>query len=131
GVVHERGGHHLPAVVEANVFHQHLPGALRDAAVDLSVQQHRIEHGADVVDNAVAHDDGLAGLNVDFQLADVAAIRVIVHRRLVHGGGGKAWLHIGGNLCRHLRIGGGFLHGHGAVGFARREHAVGELHVGN
>ncbi len=39
-----------------DVFHQHLAGALGHAAMDLAVQQQRIEHGADVVDHAVAHD---------------------------------------------------------------------------
>ena len=45
-----------PAEVELDVFHQRLADALHDAAVNLAVQQHRIEHGADIVDDAVAHD---------------------------------------------------------------------------
>ena len=71
-----------PLRVEMDVLHQHLAGALRDAAVDLAVQQQRIEHGADVVDHAVAHDLDLAGFLVDLDFADVAAVRIILHRAL-------------------------------------------------
>ena len=82
-----------------NVFHQNLAGALRDAAMDLAVQQHRIEHGADVVHHAVAHDLDLAGFLVDFQLADVTAVRKVRDRRVVDGGGEQAGLHRRRNLA--------------------------------
>ena len=57
-----------------DVLHQDLADALRHAADDLSVQQQRIDHGADVVDHAVAHDLDRAGLRIDLELADVAAV---------------------------------------------------------
>ena len=82
-----------PLRVEMDVLHQRLAGALRDAAVDLAVQQQRIEHGADIVDHAVAHDLDLAGFLVDLEFADVAAVRIIVDRRGVDGGGEQAGLH--------------------------------------
>jgi len=77
GVVHERAGDELAGGVEMDVFHQNLTGALRDAAMDLAMQQQRIEHGADVVDHAVAHDLDLAGVLLDLELADVATVRII------------------------------------------------------
>ena len=82
-----------PRGVEMDVLHQHLARALRDAAVDLAVQQQRIEHGADVVDHAVAHDLDLAGLRVDLDLADVAAVREVRRPARVDRGGGQARLH--------------------------------------
>ena len=61
-----------PSPVEVDVLHQDLADALRDAADDLALQQQRVDHGADVVDHAVAHDLDLAGFRVDLDLADVA-----------------------------------------------------------
>ena len=55
-----------PLGVEAECLHQRLADALHHAAVDLAVQQQRIEHGADIVDHAVARDVDLTGFAVDF-----------------------------------------------------------------
>src|SRR6185312_16675849 len=79
GVVHERAGEHLALLVELDVFHEDLADAHGDAAVDLAVKEQRIDHRADVVDYVVAQDFDLAGLLVDFQLADVAAVRIARH----------------------------------------------------
>ena len=82
GVIHERAGDDLALGVEPDVLHQHLPDALGDAAVDLAVQQQRIDHGADIVDHAVADDLDDAGLLIDFELADMAAIGIVRDLRL-------------------------------------------------
>ena len=52
------------------------PMPMGDAAVDLAVQQQRIDHGADVVDDVVVHDLDGAGVLVDFELADVHAVGI-------------------------------------------------------
>ena len=66
------------AGIEADVLHQHLADALRDAAADLALEQQRVHDRADIVDDAVAQDLDLAGLRVDFELADMAAVREIL-----------------------------------------------------
>ncbi len=79
GVIHERGRDQLARCSsKLDVFHQDLADALRDAAMDLAVQQQRIEHGADIVDHAIAHDLDFAGFLVDLDFADVAAVRKIL-----------------------------------------------------
>ena len=45
----------------------------RDAALHLALDDHRVDHAADVVDRDEADDAGDAGLGVDLHLADVAA----------------------------------------------------------
>ena len=112
-----------PSAVEMDVFHQRLADALRDAALDLAVQQHRIDHGADVVDHVVAHDLHLAGVAVDLQLADVAAVRIIGDRRRVDGVGEQAGLHVLRQVLRLERGARELLHRQSAVGLVGREHA--------
>ena len=62
------------AVVD-DMLPQRLADALRDAAVDLAVHDQRVDRAAEIVDRAVAHDLDYAGLGIDLDLADVAAIR--------------------------------------------------------
>ena len=116
-----------PLGVETDVFHQHLAGALRDAAVDLAVQQHRIEHGADVVDDAVAHDLDFAGFLVDFDFADVAAVGKVLRPALCRRRWRQARAPSAAGTWPDWRRRGDLLDGHGAVGLRRREHAVGEF----
>jgi len=68
--------------------------ALRDAARDLSLQQQRIDDGADVVHDAVAHDLHFAGLLIDLELADVAAVGEILHRRKIGRGRDQPDIHV-------------------------------------
>ena len=52
GVVHERSREDLAGVrVETDFLHKHLTDALRDAADDLTLEQERIQHDADIVDD--------------------------------------------------------------------------------
>ena len=69
-------------------FHHRLAEALRDAAVHLALDDHRVDDVAEVVDRGEALDRRLAGLRVDLDFADVAARRVgevgrVVERVLV------------------------------------------------
>src|SRR5262245_58034899 len=74
-VIHEATGEELPglAVVDL-VLDQRLADALYDAALDLSADDHRIEHAAEVIDHEIAIEGDLAGLGIDLQLADVRAV---------------------------------------------------------
>ena len=75
-VVHERAGQQLARclVVDAALEHR-LADALREAAVHLALDDHRIDDVAEVVDRDEALDLACAGVRVDLDLADVAAGR--------------------------------------------------------
>src|SRR3954470_24576522 len=75
-VIHEGAGEQLPVLVENDALHQRLPDALRDAAVDLSFDEERIDDGAEVVDADVALDADDAGLRIYLDLADMAAVGI-------------------------------------------------------
>ena len=64
-----------------HALHQRLARALRDAALDLAFQQLRIDHRADIVDHGVIHQLDLAGIGIDLDLAEMAAIGEGVLRR--------------------------------------------------
>src|SRR6185437_16640233 len=72
-VIHERTCDQLAVLVVNDAFEQRLADALRDAAMHLAFDDHRIDHGAEVVDSGPVHDLRLAGVAVDFHLTDVAA----------------------------------------------------------
>ncbi len=76
-----------PAVVEHDRFHQRLADALGDAAVDLPFAEQVVHDLADVVDRGVAGERHHAGLRIDLDLADVAAVRIIRRLRRERAGG--------------------------------------------
>ena len=104
GIVHERAGQLLARTVEPNVFHQDLPDALRHPAMDLSMQQHGIEHGPDVVDDGVARDLGLPSIGIDLDLAHMTAVRIVFDVGSIDGRRRKAGLHILRKLGRVERF---------------------------
>ena len=53
-------------------FHHRLAEALRDAAVHLALDDHRVDDVAEVVDRDELLDLHLAGVGIDLDLADVA-----------------------------------------------------------
>jgi hypothetical protein len=79
--------------VEPDILHQHLTHALRDAAADLTLEQQRVHDGADVIDDAVAQDLDLAGLLVDLELADMAAVWKVLLLAAERGAGDQAEVH--------------------------------------
>src|SRR5262249_40176914 len=93
GVVHERGGDELPSVIEMDIFHEDLACALGYSAVNLTVEQQGIEHGSEIVHHAVARDVDFSGLTIDLQLADMAAVWIIVDRRTVDRSRKQSGLH--------------------------------------
>src|SRR5439155_3118547 len=130
-LIHEAAGQVLPrfAVVD-DLLHQSLAQPLRDAAMDLALEADRVHHRADVVDDDVADDLQRAGIGVDLNLTDMAAIGIGV----VVGGEGaglveaafEAWRQAAG-LERGLGDVGDV---DAAVGAGDREIAVGEFYVG-
>jgi len=60
---------------------QRLADALRDPAVSLAVDDHRIDAAADIVDRRIARQVDPAGFRVDFHLAHRAAVG---KHRIVH-----------------------------------------------
>ena len=55
-------------------FHQGLADALGSSTMGLSVQDHRVDRAADIVDRRVADDLDRAGLAIDLDLADMRAV---------------------------------------------------------
>src|SRR6185437_1355391 len=53
---------------------ERLADPLGDAAMDLTLEEQRVDDDAAVVDGGVALDLDLAGLGIDLELADMAAI---------------------------------------------------------
>ena len=88
-----------------DVLHQHLPDPLDDAATDLAFEQERVQHRADIVDNAVMEELDLAGFGVDLQLADMDAVGEILLLGAVGGAGDEAGLHAVGQARRVPRLG--------------------------
>src|SRR5439155_653970 len=91
GVVAERTGDQLPGAVVAAAFGERLPDALREPAVHLAFDDHRIDDFAEVVDRGEGDDLRCAGVAVDLDLADIAArgegeVRRVVERVLVEAG---------------------------------------------
>src|SRR5271169_5050006 len=61
------------AVVDG-VFIKRLPDALRNAAMLLAVDDHRIQHLSEIIDHDVAVDRDLSGLRVDLDLHRMCAV---------------------------------------------------------
>ena len=75
GVVHERAGHQLAVEIVDGLLKQHLAQALHHAALNLALDQQRIDDGAKIIDCGVSHDVRCAGVRIDLDFGDMAAIR--------------------------------------------------------
>ena len=62
-------------LVVDDFFVQRLSDRLHNAAVNLAVDQHRIDHFAAIVDRDIFEELDVAGLFIDFDDADVSAER--------------------------------------------------------
>ena len=84
-----RQGHRqgLPGIVVAHPFVERRADAMHDAAMDLALDQHRIDHAAAIVDDEVAPEPHLSGLAVDLGLDHMGPVgighggRLVVARR--------------------------------------------------
>ena len=63
------------AVVIDGVLHQRLPDPLREPADELARDQRVIEHDAGIVHRRIGDDRHDAGIRIDLDLGDVAAVR--------------------------------------------------------
>src|SRR5215469_13260988 len=116
GIVHE-------------MLEEGLAKALHDPAVDLPLDEERVDHPSHVVDHGVAHHAHRAGGLVDLHLAHVAAVGERHTGRHEGRGLAEARLEAGRKLARHI---GGASHGaegDAAIGARHRELPVGELDV--
>ena len=58
------------------MLEKRLPDALRNAAMLLAVDDHRIQHLPEIIDHHVAVDRDLTGLRVDLDLDRMRAVRM-------------------------------------------------------
>jgi hypothetical protein len=75
-VIHEGRGQKLAVRVIDHALGDRLTDALRDAAMDLPLGQHRVHQVAEIVHDGVAHDLRVPGLPVDLDLGDMAAVGI-------------------------------------------------------
>jgi hypothetical protein len=83
-IVHERARQKLTACIVGAVFQQGLAGALRDAALDLTMNDHRVDHRADIVYRPVANEGNDAGFQINLQLAGMRAVAECEARRIIN-----------------------------------------------
>ena len=106
-------------------FEQRLADALRDAAMHLALDDHRIDDGAEVIDRGPADDLGFPGFGIDLDLADVAAGREREVGRIVERALLQARLDLAGReLVRHVGVQRDFAPGDRLVGAGDGELAV-------
>ena len=76
-------GQQLPARIVDAVLEQRLAEALCKAAVDLALDDHWVDDGADIVDAPKADDSNLAGVAIDLDLAHMSAVAEGEIRRII------------------------------------------------
>src|SRR5207253_3127823 len=84
-IIHQRTGEELAALVVHRLLVERLSGALRDAAMHLSFDDHVIDDAPDVVAAREARELDLAGFTIDLHLADLRAVRPRRGRRRWRG----------------------------------------------
>ena len=80
-----RAGHQLTVVVVVRAFVERLGNPLRDAAMELTVDDQRVDDVADIVDRDVSDRLDLTRIAIDLDHADVRAERERAVRRIVVG----------------------------------------------
>ena len=74
GVIHERAGDELAAVVVDRALHQSLADPLRQRALQLTLDDHGIERRAAIVDRGIGDDRHVSGIGIDLDLGDVTTV---------------------------------------------------------
>ena len=69
----------LPSLID-RAFEQSLSEPLRQPAMDLAFDQSVVEHVAGIVDRAIGDKFGVAGVGIDLDLGDMAAVRKRLRR---------------------------------------------------
>src|SRR4051794_29556841 len=75
GIVGELSGDELAGIVVHRLFPKSLAESLRDTAVDLAIDDQRVDDAPAIVDAKVALDFDLAGFAIDFGDHDVRTER--------------------------------------------------------
>ena len=74
-IIYERAGEELArSLVIDELFGEGLADALRNPAMDLACKRERVDDRTDIVDDDIAQYPGSAGLGIDLDLADMAAV---------------------------------------------------------
>jgi hypothetical protein len=96
GVVHQRTSDQLPVLVVHCPLVKRLSDALRDAAVDLTIDDQRVDDIATVIDSHVTFQIDDAGIRVNLDNCDVRAEGEGAVRRIVVARFVEEWLHASG-----------------------------------
>src|SRR5262249_8939322 len=127
-VVHERAADELAAPVVGATLEQRLADALGEAAVDLALDDHRIDDGADVVAAPETDDLDAAGVRIDLELADMRPVAEGEARRIVDRGLLQAGLDgLERKVVRYVSRLRDRREGHAPVGAGDDECAIGEI----
>ena len=129
GVIHVGPGQKLAVRIVNRIFEQHLADALGDAAMDLSFDDQRVHDNPEIVDHGITIDADIAGIGIDFDFGDMAAVRKADRRRVV--------VDLVGQRIRQIvrctgNAAGFFRKAHDAditIGAGDRKYAVGELDI--
>src|SRR6266480_1150896 len=106
-----------------------LANALYDPAMNLALEQERVDGAAEIVDDRIALDRDDAGVGIDLDLGDVAAVGIRLGGGRSRRGRIEARLHSGRNTFRIARRRRDLEQAEAAVGAGDAEGAVGELDV--
>ena len=90
----KRRGHGLSGIVVAHPLEKRVPDAVRDTANDLSLDDHRVDQAAGVVDHEVTGDPDSAGADIHVDLDDMHAVTVSEARGQEVDGGFQSRRHV-------------------------------------
>src|ERR1700747_1139483 len=125
-----RAPHELAAAVVGAMLEQRLADALGEAAVDLALDDHRIDDGADVIDAPETDDLDAAGVRIDLELTDMRAVAEGEARRIVDRGLLQAGLDgLERKVVRYVSRSRHRRERHAPVGAGNDEGAIGEIDV--
>jgi len=129
-IVHERPADRLAAAIIGATLQQRLADALGEPAVDLGLDDHRVDDGADVVDAPKPDDLDAAGVRIDLELADMRPVAEGEARRIVDRGLLQAGLDgLERKVVRHVSRLGDRCKGYAPVGAGDDECAISEIDV--
>src|SRR4029078_134408 len=77
-------GHELAVGAVDGILEQNLSKALPDAALDLSLDQERVDERAEVVDRGISYDLGGAGFGIDLDFGNMTTVREGGGNRILH-----------------------------------------------
>ena len=76
-IIHEGAGHELTILIIDGHFRHSLANALRNTAIDLTMNDERIEHFAAIIDGDVIHHVDFAEIRINFDFDHMRAIGIV------------------------------------------------------